>query len=321
MKRLVNYAVMLFLAVSGAYLLACVSLNPRAVYAVRQPPMDPAVLDNMLYGWNINDKTPLLERYWTWLTNVFQGNWGFSPLGADVGEQIAIRAGVSLRLLIIGTVIGIAIGVGLGAWTATRQYKASDRIVTVFSLLAFCTPAFVMGYLLQIGATAVNTATGSQFFEFVGEYGQIGDYPGAWLVDRAQHLLLPTLVLVLVEFAALSRIQRNLMLDALGADYVRTARAKGLRKSKAVTKHALRTALIPTGTYVAFSIAGVFTGAVYTETVFSFPGIGSYSVEVISKSDINGMAAVTAFAGVCVVAGAILSDILVAILDPRVRLG
>ena len=140
------------------------------------------------------------------------------------------------------------------------------------------------------------------------------------LVDRAQHLLLPTLVLIVLGVASMSRIQRNLMLDSLGADYVRTARAKGLPENKAVMKHALRTALIPTGTYVAFSVATMFVGATFTERIFNFPGIGQYGVDTISNRDINGVVAVTAFAGVCVLVGAVLSDIMVAILDPRVRL-
>ena len=164
------------------------------------------------------------------------------------------------------------------------------------------------------------TATGTRFFEFIGETGDIGNYPFAELVDRAQHLLLPTLVLILLQVASMSRIQRNLMLDSLGADYVRTARAKGLPQRKAVMKHALRTALIPTGTYVAFSVATMFVGATFTERIFNFPGLGQYGVDAITNRDVNGVVAVTAFSGVCVLIGAVLSDIMVAILDPRVRL-
>jgi len=140
------------------------------------------------------------------------------------------------------------------------------------------------------------------------------------LGGRLEHLLWPTIVLLLVEGAFFARIQRNLMLDSLGEDYVRTARAKGLPKSKAVMKHALRTALIPTGTYVAFSVATVFIGAVYTEIMFSWPGMGKYLQQTLTGMDVNGITAITAFTGVCIVAGAILSDIAVAVLDPRVRL-
>lgn len=320
-RRLLNYMLLLYVAVSLTYLLAATQLNPRALFQLRQPPVDPATIEAQLLQYNLSENVPLAERYWIWLTGVIRGDWGYSPLGVSVAEQISSRMWVSLRLLLIGTLAGIVVGVALGAWTATRQYRPSDRFVTVISLLIISTPAFVVGHVTQIGATWYNNVTGTRTFEFIGETGDVGDYPFADLVDRAQHLLLPTFVLLVLGAASMSRIQRNLMLDSLGADYVRTARAKGLRESKAVMKHALRTALIPTGTYVAFSVATMFTGATFTERIFNFPGIGQYGVDTITNRDVNGVVAVTAFAGVCVLAGAVLSDIMVAILDPRVRLG
>ena len=320
LKRLLNYVILLYVAVSLTFFLAATQLNPRALFELRQPPVAPDIIEAQLLQYNLSDSVPLLQRYWIWLTGVLHGDWGYSPVGANVAEQISTRMWVSLRLLVIGTLLGLIIGVAAGAWTATRQYRVSDRTITFISLLIISTPAFVIGHLTQIGATMFNNATGTRIFEFIGEYGDIGDYPGAWLVDRAQHLFLPTVVLIVIGAASMSRIQRNLMLDSLGADYVRTARAKGLPMGKAVMKHALRTALIPTGTYVAFSVATMFVGATYTERIFSFPGIGQYGVDTITNRDVNGVVAVTAFAGVCVLVGAVLSDIMVAILDPRVRL-
>ena len=319
-RRLLNYAVLLYVAISLTFVLAATQLNPRALFQLRQPPIEPAIIEQQLLKYNLSDTVPLIERYWIWLTGIFHGDWGKSPLGVDVAEQIQTRMWVSLRLLLIGTLAGIIIGVAVGAWTATRQYKLSDRTITAISLLIISTPAFVVGHLTQIGATWYNNTSRTRTFEFIGETGDVGDYPFADLVDRAQHLLLPTFVLIILGAASMSRIQRNLMLDSLGADYVRTARAKGLRESKAVMKHALRTALIPTGTYFAFSVATMFVGATFTERIFSFPGIGQYGVDTITNRDVFGVVAVTAFAGVCVLAGAVLSDIMVAILDPRVRL-
>ncbi len=319
-RRLLNYAVLLYVAISLTFVLAATQLNPRALFQLRQPPIEPAIIEQQLLKYNLSDTVPLAERYWIWLTGIFRGYWGSSPLGVDVAEQIQTRMWVSLRLLLIGTLAGIIIGVAIGAWSATRQYKLSDRAITAISLLIISTPAFVVGHLTQIGATWYNNTSRTRTFEFIGETGDVGDYPFADLVDRGQHLLLPTFVLIILGAASMSRIQRNLMLDSLGADYVRTARAKGLRESKAVMKHALRTALIPTGTYFAFSVATMFVGATFTERIFSFPGIGQYGVDTITNRDVFGVVAVTAFAGVCVLAGAVLSDIMVAILDPRVRL-
>ncbi len=319
--RIVNYVILLFIAVNLAYFLAATQLNPRALYELRNPPLPPTSIDNSLFSFNLNDKTPLLERWWTWLTNVvLHWDWGQKPQGGDVNGEISRRIWVSVRLITIGSLLGIGLGVLIGAWTAVRQYKASDRIVTFVSLVLISTPSFVVATILVIVATKFNQATGLRVFEFTGETGSVGGYAGAALVDRLQHLLLPTLALVLFGIASFSRIQRNLMLDSLGADYVRTARAKGLRESRAVMKHALRTSLIPTGTYFAFSVASLFTGSATMELVFSFQGMGIYGVSSINGQDVHGTVAVTAFAGVCTLTGAILADIMVAALDPRVRL-
>ena len=322
LRRVLNYAVLLVVAVSLTYLLAATQLNPRSLYEVQNPPLDPAVVEATLRDKNLSDAVPLGERYWTWATGVVtRWDWGQSPRGEDVGEEVGRRIWVSLRLLTIGSLLGIALGVAAGAWTATRQYKVSDRFLTLSSLFILSVPSFVIASVLQVLATRANNTLSLPLFEFTGETGARGDYAGAWLVDRAQHLLLPTLVLVLINAAFFSRIQRNLMLDSLGSDFVRTARAKGLRQSRAVMKHALRTSLIPTGTYFAFSVATLFVGATFMEIIFSFHGMGEYGVTTISGQDVHGAVAVAAFSGVCVLAGAVLSDIMVAILDPRVRIG
>lgn len=319
-KRLVSHAILLYVAVSLTYLLAASQLDPAALFALHQPPLPDAVVAAQLAQYNLSDQVPLFQRYLTWLGGVLHGDWGYSPTGVSVNEQVMLRAGVSFRLLVVGTLVGIAAGIALGAWTATRQYRVSDRVITALSLLVVSTPVFVIALLSQFLATSVNRASGLQIFEFNGETGTIGTYPWADMADRVQHLVLPTLVLIVVGTAWLSRVQRHLMLDALSADYVRTARAKGLTKSQAARRHALRTALVPTSTYVTFSVATMLVGATFTERIFGFPGLGSYAVETIQGRDVNGVVAVTALAGACVMVGAVLSDLAVAALDPRVRL-
>ena len=320
-RRLLNYAILLFVAISLTYFLAATQLQPRSLFLLRNPPLDPAIVEQTLRAKNLSDQVPVLQRYQTWLSNiVLHWDWGESPMGASVNDEVSRRIWVSLRLITIGSLVGIGAGVAIGAWTATRQYKVSDRFFTFASLFLLSVPSFVIASVLQVWATDINNSTGLRIFEFVGETGEAGNYPGAWFFDRLQHLLLPTIVLILLEAAFFSRIQRNLMLDSLGSDYVRTARAKGLRRSRAVMKHALRTSLIPTGTYFAFSVATLFTGATFMEIIFSFHGMGEYGVSTILGQDVNGAVAVAAFSGVCVLFGAILADIMVAILDPRVRL-
>lgn len=320
-RRLLNYVILLFLAVTLTYFLASTQLHPRQLYQLINPPLDPVSIDQNLTSRNLNDKTPIFQRYGIWLRDVaFHWNWGESPRGANVNDEVGRRIFVSLRLITLGSLLGTVIGVLLGAVTATRQYKPSDRTTTALSLFILSVPSFVIASTLQVAGTKFNNVSGLRVFEFVGETGDRGTYFGAAFVDRLQHLLLPTLALTLINLAFFSRIQRNLMLDALGSDFVRTARAKGLRRSKAVMKHALRTALIPTGTYFAFSVATLFTGATFMEILFSFHGMGEYGITTIQQQDPNGTVAVVAFSGACVLVGATLSDIAVAILDPRVRL-
>ncbi len=319
-RRLANYAVLLFIAVSIAYLVASSTMDPRTLFDLSDPTRDWAAIEQMLVKYNISRSVPILERYQIWLTKIVTSwDWGVTPQGEDVGGIIAIRIWVSLRLIILGSIIGMVGGVALGAWTAARQYKMSDRVFSLLALIVISTPTIVLATLLQIGATRFNLATGTEFFEFIGETGRHGDYFGAAFFDRLQHLLLPTISMSLNGIASYSRYQRNMMLDTLGADYVRTARAKGLVKSAAVRRHALRTSLVPMATMFAFAVAGLFLGATVTEQVFAWHGMGIYGVQAINGQDINGTAAVVAFSGVCTLTGALLSDVLTVIVDPRVR--
>ena len=139
------------------------------------------------------------------------------------------------------------------------------------------------------------------------------------MVDYAQHLVLPTLSLLIISYAGYHFMQRTLLLDNLNADYVRTARAKGLTKAQAVRKHALRTSLIPVATSVAFSVPGIFTGAVMTERIFAWQGMGQYFTQTIARNDVHGVVVVAAFGAAMTAVSAILADLIVVALDPRVR--
>ncbi|MBW3069521.1 MULTISPECIES: ABC transporter permease [unclassified Actinomyces] len=312
MRRLANYAILLFIATSLAYLLASASLDPANNWNREDPSLNWDAINAALVQYNISSDMPVWGRYVTWLREVVTSwDWGVTPKGESINALLGTKIAVSVRLVFLGAMIGMVGGVALGAWTATRQYKFSDRAISLLAMIVISTPAMVLAILLQVLAVHINRTTGYQIFEFTGE--------GEGFLGRAQHLLLPTLSMSLGSIASYSRYQRNLMLDTLGADYVRTARAKGLRKHQAATRHALRTALIPMATYFAFALAGLFTGAAITERVYGWHGMGEYSINSISSYDINGVTAVVAFSGLCTLAGALLSDVFVAIVDPRVR--
>ena len=311
-RRIANYAVLLFIATSLAYVLASASLDPSTLWNRQDPSLNWDAIHANLVKYNISHDLPVWDRYVTWLHNVvLHWDWGRTPKGELINTLIGTKILVSVRLVFLGAAIGMVGGVALGAWTATRQYRFSDRVTSLISMIIISTPAMVIAILLQVLAVQINRSSGFQIFEFTGE--------GEGALGRLQHLLLPTLSMSLGGIASYSRFQRNLMLDTLGADYVRTARAKGLIKRKALTRHALRTALIPMATYFAFALATLFTGAAITERVYGWHGMGEYSISAISGMDINGVTAVVAFSGLCTLTGALLSDVFVAIVDPRVR--
>jgi peptide/nickel transport system permease protein len=320
LKRFLNYAIMFFVAVTLAYFIAASRLNPRLLYDITNPNLDWDSINAALRDRNLNPDESILSRYWGWLGDVVRWDWGEKPKGGFVNEEIANRVFVSFRLIIVGFLVGTIGGILLGAWTATKQYKVSDRAVTLWSLLIISTPIFVLIVVLQILTVHLGRWFDFQF-EFLGEFNPSARRESfiPRMLDRIEHLVLPTLALALPNIAIYSRYQRNLMLDTLHADYVRTARAKGLTRRRAVFKHALRTALIPVGTLFAFSAAAVFAGAIFTETLFGWHGMGEYLVTSLNGQDVHGAVAVSAFGAVTVFVGAMFSEVLVVVLDPRVR--
>lgn len=326
-RRALGYLILLFVAVTLAYLLAGTQLEPSAAFNLQnmKPVARRSVL-RLLHESNLDTGENVFVRYGRWLGDVVTLNgWGVSPKQVAVSDEISTRMWVSLRLVTIGSLLGAAGGTLLGAWTATRQYKRSDRLATLTSLVIISTPTFVIGIILAMSATWLNNRTDSGFLSFLPEIqflGETGRHGGGWLngfLNRLNHLILPTLTLASIQIAVYSRIQRNIMLDNLNADYVRTAQAKGLTRRRAVFKHALRTSMIPTATYFAFTVGLLFTGSVFVEKIFGWHGMGEYLVDTILQQDIHGAVAASAFAGVLVVVAAILSEVFVAILDPRVR--
>jgi peptide/nickel transport system permease protein len=321
LRRALNWLVLVVLATSFAYLLAAGALDPRANYEDRRPPPPPAVVDARLSELNLNDEDPLVERYLTWAGGVLQGDLGKTWDGEDVSEEIGRRIPVSLRLLLIATIIGGVLGIAAGAWSAVRANRPGDHALTVASFTLLAIPPFVLAIVLEILAVRFNDAVGASFFEYTGEFtpGQEGGF-FTLAIDRIQHLVLPTLTLVLMEIAVISRYQRSAMLDVLGSDYVRTARAKGLPYKTAVRRHALRTALIPSATFIAFNFGLLFVGSTFVEEIFGWHGMGELFIESIILNDVNTVAAVSGFVAILVLIGGLLADIAYALLDPRVRI-
>jgi peptide/nickel transport system permease protein len=250
---------------------------------------------------------------------VLHWNWGYSPVGEAVNGQIAFRVGVSAQLVLLSAILSAAIGIALAVYTAARQYRFADRSTQTLSVIMLNIPVPVASLVLVLLAIALNRSLGSTVFFVAGS--QSPTVSGFWplALDRLRHLALPTVALTAINYAAYHLLQRSLLLDTVNADYVRMARAKGLTRSVAIRRHGLRTSLIPVATSIAFTLPALFTGAVLTETIFGWEGMGRYFVTTIGTNDVHGVVAVAAFAALMTAVGAILADLAVAALDPRVR--
>lgn len=317
-RRVLNYVVLLGLASFLTFALTSLTFSPLDSLLERNPRPPQAVVDAKAAELNLDKPIPL--RYADWLSGAVRGDFGTTVAGQPVSDELGRRIGVSLRLVIIGSIVGTFLGVVAGAWGAVRQYRLSDRVITTLALLILSTPAFVIANLLILAALRGNSILGVQVFEYTGETST--DAAGgafSQFVDRLQHLVLPTLTLALTSIAGFSRYQRNAMLDVLGQDFIRTARAKGLTRRQALFKHGLRTALIPMATLFAYGVGGLFTGAVFVEKIFGWHGIGEWFVQGITTQDTNIVVAITVFTGATVLLAGLLSDVLYAALDPRVR--
>ena len=320
LRRTLGWVLMIVIATNITFFLAWGFLNPRNNYVGRRPPLSEEQIVKLLEPRNLSDSVPIWERWWNWISGVvLRWDWGVSPTGGSINEQVGYRMWVSAELVLGATIIMTVLGIALGVYTASRQYKLADRMGQATSIITMNINIIVAALGIVLLAIALNDLVGTRIFYVTGSSskGVEGFFPV--LIDKLQHVTLPTIALVITGYAGTHFLQRSLLLDNINADYVRTARAKGLTKPQAIRKHALRTSLIPVATQVAFSIPGVFTGAILTETIFAWHGMGEYFIETIAKSDINGVVATAAFAGLLTALGAILSDIVVVVLDPRVR--
>jgi peptide/nickel transport system permease protein len=311
---------MVVVATNLTYFLANLFLDPRANYLQLRPPRSPEQIDRALAQYDLSPGTPLLGRWWQWLSNiVLHWNWGYSPVGEAVNDQIAFRIGVSAQLVLLSTILSTVIGIALAVYTAARQYRFADRFTQTLSIIALNIPVPVASLAVVLLAIALNRSLDSTLFFVAGS--QSPTVNGFWplVLDRLRHLALPTIALTVISYAGYHLLQRSLLLDTINADYVRMARAKGLTRSEAIRRHGLRTSLIPVATSIAFTIPALFTGAVLTETIFGWEGMGRYFVSTISKNDVHGVVAVAAFGALMTAVGAILADLAVVALDPRVR--
>ena len=290
----------------GNYVQTLTSGNPEITAEMR------ANLES-LYGL---DKG-IVEGYVDWVIEAIKGNLGDSFLyGKPVTEVIQSKMWTRFWLSLPSLILQLLIAIPLGIVSATKQYSKTDYAVTTFALIGISLPSFFFSAVLQrIFAIELG------WFPLQGMVTARMDYTGfALMMDKAWHLVLPIVVLTAVSVGGLMRYSRTNMLEVLNADYIRTARAKGLSENKVIYKHAFRNTLIPIVTMVGGMIPSLFSGAIITEGIFAIDGLGYTGLQALKSGDIPFMMGFTMFLAVLTLIGTLLSDILYAVVDPRVRL-
>ncbi len=276
--------------------------------------VSPAVIQNVIKLYQLDQ--PLPQQLWSWLTTFPQiwriDAWGYSFTdGKPVLSNIAAR--VPLTLLLMGTtlILTAVIAIPLGVLGAVKQYSTSDKFITVLATLGYAMPTFWLGFMLRtvFGANL-------KWFPLFGAQTLGG---GNGLPDLLWHMVLPVTTLTIVAVAGWSRYMRSSMLEVLRQDYVRTAKAKGLASRRVIYRHALRNALIPIVTLLGLSIPALLAGAAVTETVFSWPGLGSMGINAVITRDYPTVLAFVMIGGILVILGNLLADILYAFVDPRIK--
>ena len=255
---------------------------------------------------------PVHVQFGQWITAALQGDLGSSlRTGRPVAADLALRFPVTLELTFLGLAIALVLAVPLGVIAALHRGRWPDAVSSLFALLGLSIPGFFLGILLILA-----------FSLRLGWLPPAGYVPFAESpLDNLRHMLLPAASLGLILAAATTRIVRSSLLETLGRDYVRTARAKGLREQAVVVRHALRTALIPVVTVVGLQFGQLLGGAVIIEQVFSLPGVGRFALEGINLRDYPIVQGAVLLIAAAFVAVNLLVDVLYAVIDPRVRYG
>lgn len=269
---------------------------------------------NAVYGL---DKG-IVEGYLQWAKSAISGDFGDSwKYNVPVTQKFRETIWYSFTLGGITFVLEILIAIPLGILAARKQYSRVDYAITVVALVGISLPTFFFATLLKLGFS-INLG----WFDLYGTVGRYHEQLGTWgkLVDIGKHFVLPIITIVIISIGGLMRYTRTNMLEVLNADYIRTARAKGLSESKVINHHAFRNTLIPIVTIIGGSLPGLFAGALITETLFGITGIGKTAYDAMVGGDLPFSMFYMTFLAVLTLLGTLIADILYAVVDPRVRI-
>jgi peptide/nickel transport system permease protein len=287
-------------------ILAIAPGDPLSGFATN-PNVPPELRARIRASMGLDDPIPV--QYAKWATSYLHGDWMQSYTSKmPVRDYIFSRLPVTLKILGSAFIIGILIAIPIGVFSALKQYSLFDQFATTFAFLGFSVPTFFSGILFIL---LFSVKLG--WLPFVYDSQVTGFWP-----DFKQSIM-PILVLGLAGAASLTRFVRASMLETISQDYVRTARAKGLREQTVVILHAMRNAMIPVITIIALQVPEIFGGAVITEQIFRIPGIGRALIDGIGSKDVPVVMAITFGFAILVVVFNVVADVLYAVLDPRIR--
>lgn len=323
-KRLLYSAVILIVVMFLVYALMYMMPNNYIEQQARQLATRPGAtksyqewLDdlNKQYGMDEN----IISGYFTWWKSALTGNLGNSwQWTKPVIEEFNDTVWISFILSTVAFVFELLIAIPLGVLAARKQYQFADYAATVISMICISLPTFFLACLLKL-----VFATKLGWFDFTGmtsrNYPQLSEF--GKILDVGKHMVLPAITLIIISIGGLMRYTRTNMLEVLNADYIRTARAKGVPEKKVISKHAFRNTLIPLVTSLGGSLPSLFGGALITETLFGIQGIGYASYYSMVSADIPFTMFYLTFISILTLLGNLLADILYAAVDPRVRLG
>lgn len=313
-RRILQFIPMLFLVTVIVYALAYLAPGDALSAQMMDPTIPKEVYEERREALGLNDS--IYVQYWRWLSSAASGDMGMSMqyTGRTVAELIDARIMNTLYLSAFALAVTILVALPIGIYSAKKPYSLLDYGATTFSFLGLATPSFFAG-LIGIYFFAFKLG----WFPSQGTVTMIGSTGFELFIDKLKHLVLPGLTLGLGSTAIYMRYMRTEMLDVMGSDFIRTAKAKGLSNHSVLYKHTLRNALIPIITLLGFEFGTLLSGAVITESIFVYPGIGTLFLSSILNRDYPVIMAINLILAVAILVGNLLADIFYAVADPRIR--
>lgn len=337
LRRILLAIPVVFGVLTITWFLSHVIGDPLAMYITERTP--DAAIPGIMESHGFNE--PIYVQYFLYMTTLFQGDWGVSTsTGGDqpVLEVIAARFPATIELAMVAMIFAVVLGIPLGIISATRKDKPVDHFTRVFSLAGVSMPIFWFALMLKYVLFYQLNMAGLPFlppgeryslrnFDYYPVTGfllidsLIFQFNGFLFIDALVHLIMPGFCLGYLTLAIITRMMRSSMLEVLKEDYITLAKSKGLTERVVIYRHALRNALIPTVTVIGLAFGGLMTGAVLTETIFNWPGLGRWATRAILNSDMAAINGFTLLVAIIFVTANLLVDLMYGALDPRIRFG